>query len=70
MLCTAGGALNGALLRADLIDELHLLVVPTAVGGTVTPALFDGPELAPGQRPTRLRLLFAHVEADGLLWLR
>lgn len=66
----AGGGLNGALLRAGLIDELHLLISPTAIGGLGTPTLFDGPELAPGQPPTALRLLAAHVETDGMLSLR
>lgn len=66
----AGGGINGALLRAGLIDEIHLLISPTAIGGLGTPTLFDGPELAPGEAPTRLRLLFVHAETDGMLWLR
>jgi riboflavin biosynthesis pyrimidine reductase len=66
----AGGGLNGALLRAGLVDEIHLLVDPTAVGGLGTPTLFDGPPLAEGERPTPLRLLSCHVESDGMLWLR
>lgn len=70
VLSTAGGGLNGALLRAGLIDELHLQIFPSAVGGLGTPSLFDGPALGPGEYPTRLRLLFAHTEADGMLWLR
>lgn len=41
-----------------------------AIGGLGTPTLFDGPELTRGQSPTPLRLLFAHVETDGMLWLR
>jgi len=66
----AGGGLNGALLRAGVIDELHLFISPTAIGGLGTPTLFDGPELAPGQAPTALRLLAAHVENDGMVSLR
>jgi 2,5-diamino-6-(ribosylamino)-4(3H)-pyrimidinone 5'-phosphate reductase len=66
----AGGGLNGALLRAGLVDELQVIVFPALVGGKGTPALFDGPELAGGELPTRLRLLSVHSEADGLLWLR
>jgi 2,5-diamino-6-(ribosylamino)-4(3H)-pyrimidinone 5'-phosphate reductase len=62
--------LNGALLRAGLVDEIQLLILPAAIGGLGTPTLFDGPELADGESPTRLRLPFAHAETDGMLWLR
>jgi 2,5-diamino-6-(ribosylamino)-4(3H)-pyrimidinone 5'-phosphate reductase len=67
---SAGGGVNGALLRAGLIDEIHLLVSPSVVGGLDTPSLFDGPPLAEGESPTQLRLLFVHAETDGMLWLR
>lgn len=70
VVSAAGGGLNGALLRAGLVDEMHLFVLPAAIGGLGTPTLFDGPELADGDSPTRLRLLFAHAETDGMLWLR
>jgi riboflavin biosynthesis pyrimidine reductase len=70
VVSTAGGGLNGALLRAGLVDEIQLQVFPAAIGGLGTPTIFDGPELADGATPTRLRLLFAHAETDGMLWLR
>jgi riboflavin biosynthesis pyrimidine reductase len=66
----AGGGLNGALLRAGLVDEIQLLVVPAVIGGRDTPSIFDGPELTDEESPTRLRLLSAHAESDGMLWLR
>lgn len=66
----AGGGLNGALLRAGLVDEIQLLVLPAVVGGLGTPALFDGSQLLSDERPTSLRLLSSHAEADGMLWLR
>jgi riboflavin biosynthesis pyrimidine reductase len=28
-----GGTLNGAMLRAGLIDEIHLIVQPMLIGG-------------------------------------
>lgn len=66
----AGGGLNGALLRAGLVDEIHLLVMPAAIGGQGTPTLFDGPELAHDEAPTRLRLISVRTETDGMVWLR
>jgi riboflavin biosynthesis pyrimidine reductase len=66
---TAGGHLNGALLRAGLVDELNLILRPEAIGGSETPALFDGPDLAPDEPQTRLRLDAALVRGN-FLWLR
>ncbi len=70
VVSTGGGGLNGALLRAGLVDEIQLIVLPAAIGGLGTPGLFDGPAPADGELPTRLRLLSSHTEADGTLWLR
>lgn len=66
----AGGGLNAALLRAGLIDEIQVIVLPAVIGGKGTPSIFDGPELTVGESPTRLRLLSVHAENDGTLWLR
>jgi len=70
LLSEAGARLNGALLRAGLVDELHLILRPELIGGSETPALFDGPDLAPDQWPNPLRLDAAMVRAGGTLWLR
>lgn len=70
VLSTAGGKLNGALLRAGLVDEINIDVYPAVIGGTQTPALFDSPDLKPGEWPTRLKLLSTQVYPDGLVWLR
>ncbi len=66
----AGGGLNGALLRAGLIDELHLILIPTAIGGATVPSIFDGPELPLDTLPTALNLLSTHTSPDGVLSLR
>jgi 2,5-diamino-6-(ribosylamino)-4(3H)-pyrimidinone 5'-phosphate reductase len=42
----AGGGLNGALLRSGLVDELHLMLLPSLVGGLGTPTIFDGVPLS------------------------
>ncbi len=65
----AGGGLNGALLRAGLVGELHLMLLPALVGGLGTPTAFDGVPQQPGQFPTRLRLLDSQVTTDGIVSL-
>jgi riboflavin biosynthesis pyrimidine reductase len=70
VLSKAGGRLNGALLRAGLIDEVNLVVRPGLIGGTTAPALFTAPDLQPDEWPVRLELLSAQVQAGGRVWLR
>jgi 2,5-diamino-6-(ribosylamino)-4(3H)-pyrimidinone 5'-phosphate reductase len=64
VVCTGGGLLTGALLRMGLIDEIDLEVLPAAIGGSGTPALFDGEPLGEGQFPARLELI-SHQATDG-----
>jgi riboflavin biosynthesis pyrimidine reductase len=70
LISVAGGRLNGALLRAGLVDEVNVLFRPELIGGDDTPALFDAPDLGPDEWPTPLRLLTAQVQANGFVWLR
>ncbi|HEY5846073.1 MAG TPA: RibD family protein [Microlunatus sp.] len=65
----AGGGLNGALLRAGLVDELHLVLLPALIGGRDTPTIFDGPPLRPGGQAQSLRLLKVRNSDDGAVWL-
>jgi riboflavin biosynthesis pyrimidine reductase len=65
VLSAAGGGLNGALLRAGLIDELHLTLAPALVGGLSTPSIMDGRPLALGEAPTRLELVSVSTDAGG-----
>ena len=67
---TAGAKLNGALLRAGLVDEINIIYRPEIIGGFQTPTLFDSPELEADEWPTRLRLISAQVRAEGHVWLR
>jgi 2,5-diamino-6-(ribosylamino)-4(3H)-pyrimidinone 5'-phosphate reductase len=64
----AGGGLNGALLRAGLIDELHVITIPALVGGLDTPSVTDGPPLAPGSAPVQLQMVDVKVGAHGTIW--
>ena len=70
VLSTAGGRLNGALLRAGLVDEVNVEFLPALISGRDTPSLFNAPSLRPGEWPTRLELLSAQVQAGGRVWLR
>jgi 2,5-diamino-6-(ribosylamino)-4(3H)-pyrimidinone 5'-phosphate reductase len=46
---------NGALLRAGLVAEFHVITVPALTGGPGTPSVMDRPPLAAGALPVRLR---------------
>ncbi|HWD82459.1 MAG TPA: dihydrofolate reductase family protein [Kribbella sp.] len=65
VMSAAGGGLNGALLRAGVIDELYLTVLPALIGGLGTPSVMDGPPLAVGESPTGLKLLSVHTDTNG-----
>ena len=70
VVSTSPGKLGGALLRAELIDEVNLLLLPALIGGTETPTLFESPELEPDQWPAKLELIWTRVQSDGRIWLR
>jgi hypothetical protein len=70
VLSTAGGKLNGALLRAALVDEINIQFHPGIIGGFDAPCLFDSPNLKPDELPTQLKLISAQIQAGGRVWLR
>jgi riboflavin biosynthesis pyrimidine reductase len=57
LVATGGGRLNGALLRAGLVDEVDVDYLPAVIGGRGTPSLFDAPPLTAEEAPARLELL-------------
>ena len=69
LLSTAGGRLNGALLRAGLVDEIYLELLPAVVGGQTAPSLFSGPDLSDDDLPVKLCLVSAQTHAGGRIWL-
>lgn len=69
IVCQGGGAINGALLRAGLVREISVLVVPFAVGGFDTPTLFDAPNLASSEGMTRLQLINCECIKEDFIWL-
>jgi 2,5-diamino-6-(ribosylamino)-4(3H)-pyrimidinone 5'-phosphate reductase len=65
----SGGTLNGALLRAGLVDEISLLVAPYAVGGRSPAAMFVADDLI-DDAVTRLELSGVERLRGGVVWLR
>ncbi len=43
LLCEGGGELNEGLIRAGLVDELHITFCPLLLAGRSAPTLADGP---------------------------
>jgi riboflavin biosynthesis pyrimidine reductase len=66
VLCEGGPQLLGDLLRAGLVDELHLVIATKLAGGEDPITIVSGPELDP---PAELALLSLH-ESGGYLFLR
>ena len=66
LLCEGGPQLLGDLLRAGLVDELHLVLAPKLAAGADPLTIVTGAALDP---PAELRLLSVH-ESGGYLFLR
>lgn len=59
LLCEGGSVLHESVVRADLLDELHLTMCPTIFGGRTAPTLADGPgfgSLAAAKRFRSMRM--------------
>lgn len=70
VVSTAGSRLNGALLRAGLVDELDLVLLPALIGGLSTPMLFGCEDLGPGAPPTLLELVSVQQTPAGRVHVR
>ncbi len=72
LLVEGGGRINGSMLKAGVVDELSLLVVPAVDGLVGTPAVFDveGGEDASLASRRRLTLTGCEQLDGGTVWLR
>jgi len=67
-----GGGSNGSFLKAGLVDELSLVLMPVADGTMNSPTVFDveGEPHPASRMATRLQLRSVRKIEDGALWLR
>jgi riboflavin biosynthesis pyrimidine reductase len=72
LLLEGGGRANGSFLRAGLVDELSLTIVPAVDGAKGAPHVFDSEsELAGPTAPvTAMTLKDCQVLDGGAVWLR
>jgi riboflavin-specific deaminase-like protein len=56
LLGEGGGALNDALFRANLVDEIHLTLCPKIFGGRTAPTIADGRGFSTLARAAKFKL--------------
>jgi len=66
----SGGTLNGALLRAGLVDEISLLIQPSLVGGVTPHSFFQAPDLTSAAGVIPLKLTYLEQLEGEVVWLR
>ncbi|MFY1905384.1 RibD family protein [Achromobacter xylosoxidans] len=73
VLLEGGGTINGAFLKADLIDEISLLVYPGIDGLAGIPSIFEYQGASASELPAAgriLRLLSVETLAADIVWIR
>ena len=71
LLLEGGGGANGAFLRAGLVDEVSLAIVPAIDGAKGAPSVFDSGDDDAGKAPLRSMTLVQSTVLDGgAVWLR
>lgn len=66
----SGGTLNGALLRAGLVDEISILTSPCLIGGICQGGIFKAPDLDTPNQITNLSVISAERLEGDVVWLR
>jgi riboflavin biosynthesis pyrimidine reductase len=72
LLLEGGGSVNGAFLRAGLIDEISLVIVPAVDGAKGAPSVFDSSDEDVGAAAPIRRMTLEHSQVldGGAVWLR
>lgn len=70
LLLEGGGAANGALLQAGLVDELSLLIAPSVEGVPGGPAVFDMHDGPGALSAMGMALESCQVVEGNVVWLR
>jgi 2,5-diamino-6-(ribosylamino)-4(3H)-pyrimidinone 5'-phosphate reductase len=70
LVSSAGGVLNGALLRAGLVNEIDIQFLPAIVGRAEAPAIFEGYDFGVANGPCDLRLVSTETRPDGSIFIR
>ncbi|MCA9309415.1 dihydrofolate reductase family protein, partial [Candidatus Saccharibacteria bacterium] len=69
----SGGTLNAELIRLNLIDKIHIVILPALIGGARTPTLVDGDELRTVEdleKIRSLRLISNEVLGDSYISIK
>jgi 2,5-diamino-6-(ribosylamino)-4(3H)-pyrimidinone 5'-phosphate reductase len=69
-VATGGALLNGALLRAGLVDEVDIDFLPAIIGGGEAPVLFDGASLGTEEMPVRIAPIVIQQKPNGGMFVR
>ena len=69
LLLQGGGAFNGAVLKAGLVDEISQVVVPLVDGGAGVTSIFEIAEPAP-RAAAKLRMIKHRSLPGGVQWFR
>jgi riboflavin biosynthesis pyrimidine reductase len=69
LMLEGGGGINGSFLNEELIDELHLLILPIADGTKETTSVFEISEDLKKEGATLMKLEAVKQIEDDVLWL-
>jgi 5-amino-6-(5-phosphoribosylamino)uracil reductase len=69
LLCEGGGELHEALVRAGLVNELHLTLCPKIFGGNKAPTIADGKGFSRLAGAARFKLQSAQRVGDELFFV-
>lgn len=70
LMLAGGGQMNWSFAQEDLIDELSIILAPTADGNREAAPLFEKPAFLPERLPAVFHLKAVEKLDDDGLWLR